>query len=457
MRKPLLFAILFALSVVVYGCGGGGSGSASLPAGEPTGVPAKVQLEPSQFVAQTNGSITLNAKVLDGNGQPVQGVQVRFSNAVANKLVTISPEIAVTNQIGIATARASSSTQDFITIEVETQSGQIVRDARTVYFSAGSAVLLPTLTLEVCGNDNNGICNEPDDLILFQGAGDNQVNVVATVFDRTGERVPGVSVTFGSDDTAEVTFPTGTTRTTDINGEASVLVKVVPIGLTSVRTVATITADADNGAFNATSLFLQPVTISSIIVTAAPSTVDTNGTSTISAGVKTSLGAPAPDGTTVNFEVGGLGCDGAVTPFGQTTGGVATAQFTAPGQGLICTVTAMAGTASGSTNITVVEPPTPPVTPTAVTVVPTNAAVPPGGAFTFLISGGVPPYRITADKPTIVTIANTVPPVTTNAGQFEVKNTYTCGETKTTVVITVLDSADKPTTATANYVVDCTL
>ena len=70
MKKIIIVLTLLALSVATFSCGGGGSGSSSSPNGENPGVPSIVQLRSSHNVAQTNATVYLHARILDGNGDP---------------------------------------------------------------------------------------------------------------------------------------------------------------------------------------------------------------------------------------------------------------------------------------------------------------------------------------------------------------------------------------------------
>ena len=361
MRK-IIIPLLFVLSLFTYSCGGGGgAGSSDLPPGESPGTAFTVQLWPSNYVAQTNAYITFYAKVLDGNGVPVKNVDVIFTNL--SLIGTLSSTSAKTDELGLARTTLSSTTPGFATILAEMNTGTgIVRDRRTVYFT-DDLILWPSpyLTLDVDG-DNDGNYNEDSDLTLFQTTNDNQVIVRATVFDEFGGKVSNSTVTFGSD-SSEVTFPLGKTATTDINGQASVLVQVDPSVLRSLTTTINITAEADNGAANMVTLFLNPVTISTISVTASPTQVEVEQTSTIVAVVTTSAGTPAPNGTVVNFTAN---C-GLFSPVGQmnppfyqiTTQdlGKATSTFTAPSTPTTCEIKATSGGVSGSVFVTVIPPP----------------------------------------------------------------------------------------------------
>ncbi len=436
MIKRLLFAAaLFILAAALTGCGGG-TGSSSQPTGVNAGVPSVIQLLPVQTVAQTNSYISVKAKVLDGNGQLLPNAKVTFTNL--SLLGSLSATTATTDQFGIATVNLFSTTSGFSTIQAEVNNGAgMVRDKRTVFFSDYDLTIsnttntsIPTLTLDVDGN-HNGIYNEPGDFILFETPDDNQVTIRATLT-VGGVPVSGSLITFGSD-TAEGTFPLGNTVHTDMNGQASVLVKVDPTVLRNFNTVLNITASADDGAANIVSLFLSPVLVDTVSATADPQTIDSGATSTISAQVSTTAGNNAPDGTAVNFTT----TAGSVTPFSQTTAGIATATFTAPtlsagGFNLQATITAATGGKSGTAKVTIVAPPAPTPAPTptptpvpALTVNPPGASISCGGATaTFFVTGGVPPYTATVTSgPVTITTSATIQ---TSGGSFSVTSAV-CG------------------------------
>lgn len=415
MKKFILLTAILALSFGALSCGGGGAGSANLPPGENPGIPSIVQLTPSHFVAQTNSNITFHAKVLDGNGAPIKGVTVTFTNlsepfgtlksvlrkiGLMSPIATLSATTAVTDGSGIATVNLFSSTAGFATIVSQVNVGvSNVRDRKTVIFvSSDSFNLSPTLTLDV---SKDGVTfNQPGDFTLFKTADDNQRLIRATVRDRFGLLVSGASVAFSSDASSGVTF-SPVTATTDNNGQAFTLVTVSPTVITDVTTVLNITATATlpNGttASNVLSLFLSPVTISSGLssITAIPTIVAVGGTSNVTATVITSVGTPAPDGTTVNFTTAPKTASdpspcGSITPFAQTSGGVTTpaAIFTAPLVPGTCTVTGTSGGVTiGFVDILVNIP---------LSVQPGTLSVDggAGGTATFTIFGGVPPYTV---------------------------------------------------------------
>jgi Bacterial Ig-like domain (group 1) len=460
MIKRLLFAAaLFILAVALAGCGGG-TGSSSQPTGVNAGVASVIQLLPIQTVAQTNSYISVKAKVLDGNGRLLPNAKVTFTNL--SLVGSLSATTATTDQLGIATVNLFSTTSGFSTVQAEVNNGAgMVRDKRTVFFSnydltipTTTTTSTPTLTLDVDGN-NNGIYNEPSDFILFETPDDNQVVIRATLT-VGGSPVSGSLITFGSD-TAEGTFPLGNTAHTDQNGQASVLVKVDPIVLRNFQTVLNITASADDGAANIVSLFLSPVLIDTVSVTADPQTVNSGATSTISAQVSTTAGNNAPNGTAVNFTA----TSGSVTPFSQTADGVAKATFTAPaltagGFNLQTTIMAASGGKSDTVKVTVVAPPAPPPTPTPTpTPVPALVVTPAGGAIpcgivseNFFVTGGVPPYTAApalSSAPVMITNS----PIQASGGYFTVTSNA-CGTlpASTPVSIIVKDKANTIVTVT---------
>ena len=431
MTKNFLLSIaLFTIVVLLAGCGGPGS-STGIPRGVNPGVPSVVQLLDVQNIAQTNSNITFKAKVLDGNGKPVHNEPVTFINlssigtfksAFADSGVTTfatAPTVVLTDYLGHATINLLSTSSGFVTVQAEVNTGVgQVRDQRTVFFTTSDTLdMRPTLTLDVDG-DGDGIFNETgpvgnDDFTLFETATDNVVIVRATFKDGIGRLLVDSTVTFGADvpfrvgadptaecsdgsDTCEVTFPFGNTATTNSIGQAFVSIQVTPAILRTITTILNITAQADFAgfrAFNIVTLFLSPVTVTTVTVSANPPVVESGGTSTITAFVLTSAGTPVPDGTSVNFTT----TAGGIEPFAQTTDGIAEVEFTAP------TVTADTTVTITATVVGVFDTTTVTVTaePLALIIVPSTAGVNGvlGGTVTFTISGGTPTYTVTSDDP----------------------------------------------------------
>jgi hypothetical protein len=457
MKKIIILSVLLALSLFMFNCGGG-SGSSSSPKGENPGEPSIVQLLPAQFVAQTNSIITLHAKVLDGNGAPVKNIPVSFTNL--SPIGTLNSTTAQTNNAGIATVTLKSTTSGFSTVQAEINKGvSQVRDRKTVFFSSlSTAQSIPRLELNVDGAGK--------DSILFETAvpNDDEVIAIATVTNAIGQPLIGMDVLFGSD-SEEAIFPLGSLAMTDTNGQASVLVRVIPSTMRALPTVINITAIADNGAFDIVSLTLSPVEIKkeNISVSASPKTIESPGTSTITVEVTTTAGTPAPNGTAVKFKI--TSGPGTVDPhYAQTTNGFVEAKYTAPEvkENDTATIKAYVGNEIDGVydddTVTIEAPEIEPPTPPTLTVTPTTASVSctAGGVRTFVVVGGVSPYKVTSSNPnvTLVGASGTPPTVTINAsgGSFTASLAAgSCGsfpDATSTVPLVVTDNASAVTSAT---------
>ncbi|MCX8030334.1 MAG: hypothetical protein N3A59_01980 [Thermodesulfovibrionales bacterium] len=393
------FSIL-TLILIISSCGGGGGGSLPSIPGENTGVPSVVQLVPSTFIAQTNGFITLNTKVLDGNGKEIPNITVTFTNL--SSIGFLNSTVAVTDSAGIARVNVSSTTPGFVTIlaQVYTGAGQ-VRDRKTVYFTTKDTLTV-TLDMDVDSVPATLPPNQLSDFTLFENSNDDTIKVTATVRDAGGVPVGGGMSVLWSSSHTEARF-IRTDNETNIFGQAEAVVKVEPESIRNTETFVNIAAFAQNGAANMVTLFLKPVVPdpTASYLTANPPVVNVSGTATITAVVMLNTGATAPDGTTVNFSVT---CNpntfpAIVTPFAQTTNGVAQATFIAPPAPAICTVTGkVAGIVIGTVTVTVRAP---------LSVFPTSMTLNEGDTATFTIFGGVKPYTVLSSNPNV-----TVSPVT---------------------------------------------
>jgi hypothetical protein len=408
MKKFLILFFLISIIFSMTGCGGDDSGSSSSPQGENPGVPSVFKLYPTQYIAQTNGYIYLKAKVLDGNGTPVKNTPVTFTNlSPIGKLSASNIVVVNTDDYGIATAHLYSTNPGFVTIlaQVYTGIGE-VRDRKTVFFTSSDVLpLSPSMALYVDSYPGgNGIYNESSDFILFDPPPDpdDTVLILATVRDIYG--LPTITgITWGTDHPDEVN-PIYTDNNTNENGEAKTIVQIIPDVLRETDTFVSIYALADNGAFNMVTLFLKPVVIKTITVTADPTTVVPEDTSDITATVTLSSGAAgtATDGMTVNFasydastctdSCDASTCDptpcGTITPFGQITDGVAPATFTAPATEVTCRIIASVGGVSGCTDVIVAKE--------VLAITPSTAVISGtlGGTLNFTISGGTAPYVV---------------------------------------------------------------
>ena len=453
MKKIILLLAVLALSFGAFSCGGGGAGSANNPGGENPGVPSLVQLSPSHFIAHTNSNITFHAKVLDGNGVPLRGVAVTFTNlsepfGVLTALGS-SSTVAVTNDLGIASMNLYSTTPGFATVLAQVYNGVgTIRDRKSVFFTPLDVIAV-SMDIGVDSVPGNGIFDEVGDVTLFQDPPvtqpDDTVKVRVTVRDAGGVPVGGgMGVTWSSSH-AEAKF-IRTDTLTSVSGVAEAVVQVTPSSIRNTDTLVNVFAFADNGAANMVTLFLRPVVIdpSKSSVTANPNVVLTAGTSDVTAVVFLNTGATAPDGTVVNFSTAPkTSADpspcGTITPFVATTGGVTTpvAKFNAPAVPGVCTVTAKSGGVTiGSVDITVIAKLE--VVPDKITI--DGAA---GGTATFTIFGGLAPYTVTSDNSAFPPTPATV---TASGGTFSV--TVPPSTPATTVTYTIRDKTGTSVKAT---------
>lgn len=433
MKKIIIALILLALSLGSFSCGGG-AGSADTPRGENPGIPSVVQLLPSVFVAQTNSVVTLHAKVLDGNGKAIKNMPVTFTDI--SPIGVLSARTAKTNSNGLATVTLKSTIEGFATIQAEVNKGAgQVRDSKTVFF-ATNVNLQPFMILDADADLDGKFDGDPNDFLLFNPK-NNQALIRATVFNKFGQRAAGSFVTFGSDDSKEVSFPTGNTALTNQDGQATILVQVNPSVISNSVRVINITAVADNGAFGMVSLFIEPITVFKVSVAANPSVIAPNATSSILATVQLSSGTPAPDGSTVSFTASCGASSGIITPFAQTTNSVATATFTAPSTPASCIITASIGGKSGTTNVFVT---------TGLTVVPSKQTINgvAGGTATYTIFGGVPIYTVISDNPAIQPSL----PAPSSNGAFTFTVTVPANTPPGTVNLTITDAVRATATAT---------
>ncbi len=434
----ILFALLvFALSFA--GCGGG-SGSMDSPKGENPGKATLVELTPSHFVSHTNSDITLHAKVLDGNGNPVNDKMVVFTNL--SPIGALNKFTDRTDANGIATVTLHSHVVGFATIQAEVNEGlNQVRDRTIVYYSDFALMWPePRIVVEVDA-DGDGIYNETSDFNFFETSTDDTALLRATAYDEFGKRMVGIDITFSGDSGSS--FPLGNVYKTNSNGEAFAYLKVSPTSVVGQETSLNLYATGYIGGLSSTvgflQIFLQPVYITGITLVANPTGVvgSAGETSTVTAYVTTSAGV-IPDDLAVQFSVSPVTA-GYVTPLiALTENGAASTVFTPSATYLgNATITATIGTATNTVIILVatelvVEPSSQTIDGTA------GGTTPP-----YTISGGIPPYTVTTDTPGLPPIPATV---AASGDTFTV--TVPAATAATTSTYTVTDSAGHTAEAT---------
>lgn len=471
MKKVFILLTVMALAVGAFSCGGGGAGGLDSPGGENPWIASVLTLSVDKNVAQTGSYVYFHAKVLDGNGNPLAGKTVNFTNVAGGgeiSGVSISSIVtgffdksasavttAVTNGYGIASVRVRLTSDGFVTLVAEYGG---LRDKRSAYFTSSDSTKGLSFTpiavnVDVDGN-NNGIYNESDDMRICQTVNDNVLRVRTTVY-IVGARASGVSVNVLTDYDIMATFPNtpyGSDNDADLDidednivtnsqGEAftelsvNCLVENVERILNVYASTPTYYIQEFDGNFSGVggiSLFLQPVTVTGITVTATPDTILSAETSIIRATVHTTAGSEL-DGILVQFNTSCGTTDPTVT---TTVDGVAETTFTPPSYPGPCTITAKVGSVTGSAIVTVTTP---------LAVLPSSQTVVAGSSATFTIIGGFPIYNIYAN--TAASWAQPSPStVTTNPGIFTVL--VPAGTPAGSVTYTIRDSRGTTVTAT---------
>ena len=452
MTKKLLTILLITVSIyMLSACGGGGAGVADVPPGVNPGVVSLLKLMPDRNVAQTGSYAYFHARVLDGNGVPLAGKSVNFTNMTAG--VTITSPTAITDKDGIAKVGVRMTYAGYATVIAEAEGH---RDRRSLLFTNQNSIrgfaLNPILVLLQADRNMNGIYDEADDFKVCQGPNTNVVRIKATTY-VMGVRKGGMRIGISSDYSTLVTFPntpmldvaTNTYYlTTNAVGEATVDV-TVNCQLQPNELLFNMYATTDyyyiedfDLSFMGTggmSLFLQPVTVTGIVLTADPTTAVVGGTSNIRAVVNTTIG-PAPDNTAVQLYT----TCGTITPTpALTVNGVAEASYTAPSyipQGNKCTVIAKVANKEATVDINIngqLE-----VQPETLTFDGNQ-----GGTATFTVYGGIPGYRIYSNNSAFSPNPSTLQK---SGDSFSVN--VPAGTPDTTLTFTIIDSQGNRVQAT---------
>jgi hypothetical protein len=334
--------------------------------------PNDIKLIPNRHTAQTNGCIDLYAEVHDAEGELLNNIPVFFINlsephgVILDNCGGIEIQTPVnTDAQGRAKITLMSTTPGFITVLAQATLGSQPRERKTVLFSQCDAyecsVLAPSVHLNVDSVPGNGIYNEASDFIISEPPPDpdNTVELLATVRDINGIPIQyNAHVMWGADHEEALYLRTETW--TNEYGQAAALVEFTPTSLRGAETHVNVWVYSDNvsslvNPFDIVTFFLQPVSITSIVVSADQSVVAPEGTADITATVWLNTGDLAPDGVPVIFTT----CDaatctnpcGSIEPFAQTTGGKAIVQFTAPAMQNTCRIKATANSMTGSISL----------------------------------------------------------------------------------------------------------
>ncbi|MFO7838773.1 MAG: invasin domain 3-containing protein [Desulfosalsimonadaceae bacterium] len=173
---------------------------------------------------------------------------------------------------------------------------------------------------------------------------DEQTTVTAMVYDESGHGIGGRKIEFKLDDPTLGSITNEGRTQSDGTFEASFQARS---GTGTVQ----ITAMAGSATSEAKEIIITDQLVENLSLSASPTTIIVEKTSTITAEVTDENGDPVANGTTVNFSLED-DAFGSITEEASTNAGKAKATFTAANYGT-ATINAECGTASNSVNVTV--------------------------------------------------------------------------------------------------------
>lgn len=424
-----LLVILFGLLLMLSSCGGGGAGSADTSEGI-GGVTTNLSLYADKMVTKTGNTITLQASLYDGNGKPLSGKDVYFD--VLSGYAILSNSLAKTDSKGIANVDLNSTSINSTVVVIKAFSNNSqAQDSKTVYF-VNTMAIQPSLYL-VPDGDNDGIYGESSDYTIVAD-GKDTIELNAVYLDITEQPEAGRAIYFGSD--SEEVYFSKNPAITDFEGSAYTTMTVSELSGKEMITVYAY--DYKTGTADIISINVMPVTAGSLYLTSSLYSVEAGKNTNIKACVFSETGSPMPDVTIIRYYVYPYYMGSIEELYGYTYDGCHSTVFTAGDITGDVTITASSEGVSDSIAITVTK------VPAQLQVTPSSATTPVGIPFTFVITGGTPPYIVTTD-----TSSATVSPSTVaqEGGTFAVM-----GFVAETVTITVIDANSKTASATLNVV-----
>lgn len=281
------------------------------------GAASAISLNAAPNAVKPGGASAITASVLDATSNPVVGEPVTFSfTSKGSGTPTLSATSATTDVNGLATVNYTAGAgvgSDVIT--AITSNSKTPGTPATITVSNSSVVVGSISTTASNGS------------IAANGG---TTTVRATVLDATGIAMPGITVTFAA--SAGALSPA--TATTNASGIAQTT-------LTASGPLLTATVSASAGGFtSSTPVVFTAGTANTVTVSAAPTTLNQGGSSTVYAYVVDTFGNPV-SGETVSFAISTIAS-------GLPTLSSATAVTNVNG---IASVTYTAGTTGGTTDI----------------------------------------------------------------------------------------------------------
>jgi adhesin/invasin len=402
----------------------GQSGSTTI---NQTQVGNQVTVTPASSTVPADGTTTDSVLAhVTGVSGPVSGDTVTFSTSGGAACGPVSPSSGVTDVAGnVSTTYTASHTSGFCTITAhEANTGA---DGQT---TIDQTTFPPTTTNTV------GVVANPASI---PANGTSHSTVTATVTN-------GATPVVGDPVVLTLSGPPGvcgsispTSGTTNSSGQVT--------GIYTSTTTAgtcTVTAKEANTAASGSTGIAQTVVVNSVAVSANPSALAANGTST-STVTATVTGVSGPvSGDTVSFTTSGGPACGPITPSGTTNAsGQANATYTASTTSGFCTITATELDTGGHGNTTITQTQTAPAT-VSVSANPPSIAADGTSHSTVTVtvsngSGPVPgdPVNLTTSGAACGTL---VPSTGTTNGSGQLTSTYTSTTTVGTCTVTATEA-----------------
>lgn len=334
MRLPKSMTVAVSLLTLLFllaGCSPPGidsSGGGGFVPGATT-TPSAMLVTATSTNLNTSQPSTISAYVVDNIGNPISGATVSFSLDSGLK-GSLTSATAVTAANGIATVTFTAGTMTTVA---------------TVIGSIGSVTGSVQITITGTGGSITVAANP---LAIVVG---NTSTVTATVRDGSNNPIANTVVTFTLNNTsANFAGNATTTATTNASGVATVALSGASVGSVTV----TAQALGLSGTVNVT---ISSSTGASIIVTAAPTSILTNGTSTITVVLTDSTGSADPN-EWISFSLNNPSAATLSASTAQTNAsGIATVTLTAGALPASVTITGSFSTLSSSTTVAITTPP----------------------------------------------------------------------------------------------------
>ncbi|MFZ2808810.1 MAG: invasin domain 3-containing protein, partial [Desulfosalsimonadaceae bacterium] len=243
------------------------------------GVPNGIVVNAAPSTVNPKGTSTVTATLTDASGNPLSGETIRFTFAANNSGATLSAPSAVTNINGQAVITYTAGETETVTPD------QVRATSVTNSLVTGTANIIVDADAVIVG----GVTVVPGALTLVAN-GTSTTAIRATVVDTDGSPMSGFTVNFAT------TLGTLSAASAVTNGSG-----IAQVTLTSAANTGTAKITANAGGFIASANVTFTAGVpGTMLVNAAPSTVNPEGTSTVTATLTDASGNPL-SGETIRF------------------------------------------------------------------------------------------------------------------------------------------------------------